>query len=125
MFPRHDAVQENSARTSFLTLRVRVEKGNGTIRFAVTWEARSVRKNSTVTKRGMFTADRVAWDGKDYEQLAERLSGAIASVSEAIATALPMEAKTPTTRKTNDTGIPVPLPNLMSTFRICTARYSV
>jgi uncharacterized lipoprotein YmbA len=72
---------------------VRLEKGNGTIRFAVTWEARSVGKNSTVTKRGGFSADAVAWDGKNYGQLAERLSGAIAGVSEAIATALPMEAK--------------------------------
>jgi len=77
---------------------LRGEKGGGTIRFAVTWEARSVGKNSTVTKRGMFTADQVAWDGKDYAQLAERLSGAIAGVSKAIATALPMEAQTPATK---------------------------
>lgn len=82
---------------------VRVENGNSSIRFAVTWEARSVGKNSTATKRGVFTADPVAWDGKDYGQLAGRLSEAVAGASKAVAAALPVEAKTPgktTTEKT-------------------------
>jgi uncharacterized lipoprotein YmbA len=82
---------------------VRVENGSSSIRFAVTWEVRSVEKSSTVTKRGAFTADPVAWNGRDYGQLAERLSEAIAAVSKAVAADLPMEAQTPgkaTTEKT-------------------------
>ena len=72
---------------------VRVENGNGSIRFSVAWEVRSAGKNSTATKRGVFTADPVVWNGKDYGQLAERLSEAMASASKAVAAALPMESK--------------------------------
>jgi uncharacterized lipoprotein YmbA len=68
--------------------------GNGSIRFAVTWDARSVGTNSTVTSRGVFTAHQGAWDGKDYGQLAERLSEAIAAASKALAADLPMDATT-------------------------------
>ncbi|MCX6897695.1 MAG: PqiC family protein [Verrucomicrobia bacterium] len=81
---------------------VRVENGNSSIRFAMTWEMRPAGKNSTATKRGAFTADPVAWNGKDYGQLAERLSEAIAAASKAVAASLPMETKTtgtPTTEK--------------------------
>ncbi|MFA7005433.1 MAG: PqiC family protein [Verrucomicrobiia bacterium] len=74
---------------------VRVENGNSSIRFAMTWEARSTGKNSTETKRGVFTADPVAWDGKDYGQLAERLSEAIAGASKALAAGLLVEASPP------------------------------
>jgi uncharacterized lipoprotein YmbA len=73
---------------------VRLGNGNSSIRFAVTWEARSVGTNSTVTNRGVFTAHPVAWDGKDYGQLAERLSEAIARASRALAADLPMYATT-------------------------------
>ena len=74
---------------------VRLGNGNGSIRFAVTWKARSVGTNSTVTSRGVFTAHQGAWDGKDYGQLAERLSEAIAAASKALAADLPMYATTP------------------------------
>jgi uncharacterized lipoprotein YmbA len=82
---------------------VRLGNGNGSIRFAVTWEARSVGTNSTVTNRGVFTAHPVAWDGKDYGQLAERLSEAITGASKALAADLPMDATTAgkTTTETN------------------------
>ncbi len=80
-----------------------VEHGNGSIRFAVTWEVRSVGNNSTATKRGVFTADPVAWSGKDYGQLAERLSEAMAGASKAVAAELPMEAKTPAKTTTGKT----------------------
>ena len=72
---------------------LRVEKRAGTIQFAVAWEVRSVGNKSTLTKRGMFTADPVGWDGKDYGQLAQRLSAAVAGVSQAVAADLPMEVK--------------------------------
>ena len=72
---------------------LRVESGMSSIRFAATWEVRPVGTNSTATKRGGFTADAVAWSGKDYGQLAERISEAIASASIALATDLPLEAK--------------------------------
>jgi uncharacterized lipoprotein YmbA len=74
---------------------VRVENGNSSIRFAATWEARRIEKPSMIGKPGEFTSDPLAWDGKDYGQLAERLSEAIAGVGKAIAADLPMEAKTP------------------------------
>ena len=83
---------------------VRVANGNSSIRLAVSWEVRSVEKMSTVTKRGAFTADPVAWNGRDYGQLAERLSEAIAALSKAVAANLPMEPKNPgktTPEKTN------------------------
>jgi hypothetical protein len=79
---------------------VRLGNGSGSIRFAVTWEARSVGTNSTVTNRGVFTAHPVAWDGKDYGQLAERLSEAVAGASKALAGDLPMDATTPGKRST-------------------------
>jgi len=82
---------------------VRIENGKSTIRFAVTWEVRSVEKNSAVTRRGVFTADPVAWNGKDYGQLAERLSEAVAGASKAVAADLPMEAKTPGKTTTEET----------------------
>jgi uncharacterized lipoprotein YmbA len=74
---------------------VRVEKGTSLIRFAATWEFRPVGTNLTVSKRGGFTADDIAWSGKDYGQLAERISEAIASASISLAADLPMEAKLP------------------------------
>ena len=74
---------------------VRLGSGNSSIRFALTWEARSVWTNSLVTKRGVFSEDPAAWDGKDYGQLAERLSEAIAGASRALAADLPMYATTP------------------------------
>jgi len=72
---------------------VRAERGTSSIRFAASWEVRAVGTNSTAIKRGGFTADVVAWDGKDYGQLAERLSDAIAQASITLAADLPMEAK--------------------------------
>ena len=74
---------------------VRLGSGSSSIRFALTWEARSVWTNSLVTKRGVFSEDPAAWDGKDYGQLAERLSEAIAGASRALAADLPMYATTP------------------------------
>ena len=72
---------------------VREENGTGSIRFATMWEVQTVGTNSMATARGGFTADAVAWDGKTYAQLAERLSKAIAGASTALAADLPMEAK--------------------------------
>jgi len=72
---------------------VRAEQGTGTIRFVVAWEVRSVGTAATVAKRGVFTAAPVAWDGKDYGQLAQRLSAAIAGAGQAVAAALPLAAQ--------------------------------
>jgi uncharacterized lipoprotein YmbA len=74
---------------------VRGEDGHSSLHFAVTWEIRLVEKSSTVAARGAFTAGPVAWNGKDYGQLAERLSEAVAGMSRAVAADLPMEARTP------------------------------
>ena len=72
---------------------VREENGSGSIRFATMWEVQTVGTNSMATTRGGFTAGAVAWDGKTYAQLAERLSEAIAGASTSLAADLPMEAK--------------------------------
>ena len=72
---------------------VRVENGTSSIRFAATWEVRTSGTNSMANKRGGFTADVVAWDGKSYAQLAERLSEAIANASIALASDLPTKAR--------------------------------
>jgi uncharacterized protein len=74
---------------------VRVDPGDSTVRFAVTWRTRSLAKNSMVTRHGVFAAAPAAWNGKDYGQLAERLSEAIATAGQAIAADLPMETKIP------------------------------
>jgi hypothetical protein len=80
-------------------------RGNSSIRFAVTWQARSVGKDLAMTKRGLFSADPVAWDGRDYGQLAERLSEAIAGASKALAADLPTDATT-TAKATSETTRP-------------------
>ena len=78
---------------------VRLNNGNSSIRFAATWETRSVGKSATGAKRGAFTADPVAWNGKDFGQLAEGLSKAIVAMSQALAADLPMETE-PSSRTT-------------------------
>jgi len=64
---------------------VRAENGASSIRFAATWEIRPTGTNSAATTRGGFIAEAVAWDGKTYTQLAERLSEAITGASTALA----------------------------------------
>ena len=75
---------------------VRVENGGSSIRFVSTWEVRAVGTNSMATKSGGFTAGAVAWDGKNYAQLAELLSEAIARTSTALAADLLTDAAPPT-----------------------------
>lgn len=81
---------------------VRVANGDGSVRFEATWEVRPVGTNSVAAKRGGFTAEAVAWDGKDYGQLAGRLSEAMAAAANAIAADLPPIAMSPSgeTRET-------------------------
>jgi len=74
---------------------VRTETGGSSIHFAATWELRSLEKHSTTTKRGLFTPDPVAWNGREYGQLAERLGEAVAGLSKTIAASLPMETAPP------------------------------
>ena len=74
---------------------IRVENGKSSIRFAVTWEVRTVGTNSPATKRGGFTAGATDWDGKDYGQLAARLGAAIADAGKMLAADLAMDAKPP------------------------------
>jgi uncharacterized lipoprotein YmbA len=81
---------------------VRLEQGGGSIRFAATWDMRSVGNNPTVI-HGDFSGKPVAWDGKDYGQLAERLSEAIAGAARALAAALPVEATAPGPTATEET----------------------
>jgi uncharacterized lipoprotein YmbA len=68
------------------------EKGHSTIRFTAAWEARSLGNNFAFYKHGVFTAQPAAWNGRDYGQLAMRISEAIAGAGKEIASALPMEA---------------------------------
>ena len=68
---------------------VRAANGGGSVRFEATWEVRSLRASPVTTKRGGFTAEAVAWDGKDYGQLAGRLSEALAAAAHALAADLP------------------------------------
>ena len=74
---------------------VRGEKGSSFVRFAASWEIRPVGANSLSKRRGGFIADRVTWDGKSYARLAERLSGAVANASIALAADLPVDAGLP------------------------------
>ena len=74
---------------------VRIEKERSSVRFAVTWEARLVGQGLAAIRRGSFAADPTAWDGKDYGQLAERLSEAIAGMSAAVAADLPTVVEPP------------------------------
>lgn len=69
---------------------VRVEHGTNSIRFAVTWQVRSLGKNPALAQHGVFAPDAAPWDGKDYGRLAEGLSEAIARLSTTIAASLPV-----------------------------------
>jgi uncharacterized lipoprotein YmbA len=71
---------------------VRLENRKSSIRFVALWETRGVGTNATATKHGGFTANALAWDGKDYGQLAGYLSEAVAQASIALAADLPVEA---------------------------------
>ena len=84
---------------------VRAANGGGSIRFEATWEVRSLRASPVTTKRGGFTAEAVAWDGKDYGQLAGRLSEAMAAAANALAADLPA-AVTPPPGETRETARP-------------------
>lgn len=68
---------------------VRLPGGGGSVRFEATWVVRSLRASTVTAKRGSFTAEAVAWDGKDYGQLAGRLSEALAAAAHALAADLP------------------------------------
>jgi len=70
---------------------VRAENGNGSIRFTMLWETWSRGTNSTLLKRGAFTASPGSWDGKDYGALALALSEAISAGSKMLAADLPGE----------------------------------
>ena len=72
---------------------MRVGTGKSSLHFSVTWDVRAIQKNSIPAKRGVFTAEGVVWNGTDYGQLAERITEAVAGVSNAVAAAMPMEAK--------------------------------
>ena len=71
----------------------RGEHGTDSLRFATSWELRSVGTNSEVLKHGAFTASPAAWSGSDYGKLALELSEAIAGAGTALAADLPMPAK--------------------------------
>jgi hypothetical protein len=71
---------------------VRGENGTGAIRFSMAWETWSVGTNSTVMKRGVFSASPSAWDGKDYGRLALGLSEAIGGAGKMLAADLPLSA---------------------------------
>lgn len=72
---------------------VRVKNGKCSIRFVMKWEVRSNERNSMMANRGVFTAAPLTWNGKDYGQLAERLSEVIAGAGKALAAELPLEVK--------------------------------
>jgi uncharacterized lipoprotein YmbA len=72
---------------------VRVRNRSGSIRFAAAWNIRATGTNAPPAKSGGFTAAPVSWDGRDYGQLAGRLSEAIAAASQVLAADLPLEFK--------------------------------
>ena len=82
---------------------VRDAQGNGSIRLSMAWEARSSGTNSTASKRGGFTTHALTWDGKDYGQLAQRLSEAITAASKRLEADMPIKASIP--EKSNTSAI--------------------
>jgi hypothetical protein len=79
---------------------VRAENGAGSVRFSATWEVRAMGTNDPAIKRGGFNADFAGWDGKDFGQLALRLSAAVADAGKALAAELGTQARP--ARKSND-----------------------
>ena len=71
---------------------MRAATGRSSIRFAATWEVRTIGTNSTVIKHGGFSAPAADWDGNNYSQLATQLSAAVAAAGKTLAADLPMEA---------------------------------
>ena len=70
----------------------RGETGADSLRFAMTWELRSLGTNSQVMKHGAFAASPATWDGNDHGRLALGLSQAIAEAGQTLAADLPMSA---------------------------------
>ena len=68
---------------------VRVGSDSGSIRFSAAWTLQGLGTNSLVLKRGGFTSAALNWNGRDYGQLAERLSEAVVGASQALMADLP------------------------------------
>ena len=67
------------------------EGDTSAIHFAASWEVRAVGTNSPAIQPGGYRGGKLAWDGEDYGQLAERLSEAMVGASRALAASLPNE----------------------------------
>jgi hypothetical protein len=69
---------------------VQATAGSGAlVRFAATVEVTRSGAAGDVVARRRFVAPDAAWDGKDYAQLAARLSAAVAALSEDVVGVLP------------------------------------
>jgi hypothetical protein len=66
--------------------------GTDSIRLCMSWGIQAVGTNALVNKSGGFTATPATWDGKDYGQMALRLSNAIAAAGATLAADVSMVA---------------------------------
>jgi len=82
---------------------VRVDHGNSSIRLAMSWEVRPLADTLMKIRRGGFTTNAMVWNGRDYGQLAERLSEAIAGAGKMLAADMPTEARIPEKSDTQTT----------------------
>ncbi len=78
---------------------VREPSGRGSAHFSMSWEIQPTGTNEMTFKRGVFTSMPVAWDGKDFGQLALLLSKDIVAAGAALAGDLP--GKAPVTAELN------------------------
>ena len=64
---------------------------DGDVRFAATWRILAPGGSAGTVAEGNYVASGLRWDGRDYGQLAARLSEALAGLCRDIAAALPKE----------------------------------
>jgi hypothetical protein len=64
---------------------------DGDVRFAANWRIPAPGGSAAAVAEGSFAASGLRWDGRDYGQLAARLSEALAGLSRDVAAALPKE----------------------------------
>jgi uncharacterized lipoprotein YmbA len=65
---------------------------DGDVRLAATWRILAASGSAGTVAEGNYAASGLRWDGRDYGQLAARLSEALAGLSREIAATLPPKA---------------------------------
>ncbi|MDD3180818.1 MAG: ABC-type transport auxiliary lipoprotein family protein [Opitutaceae bacterium] len=87
--PASAAPHDYDVRVKVLNCEGTASGGTGGIRFAAEIEVKSAGPDAAIVSSRTFAAQNVTWDGRDYAQLANLLSGAVVELADAVLAALP------------------------------------